>query len=107
MVEVRRSGVRGPSSVALFVPLLLLFSLYYAFVVTSGTFGVLQWKTHYYDLGAEGFRAGHLYLAVQPSAALLGKANPADLTNRPLWLWDALLFNGHYYIYWGPVPTLC
>jgi hypothetical protein len=107
MVEVRRSGVRRPSSVALFVPLLLLFSLYYAFVVTSGTFGVLQWKTHYYDLGAEGFRNGHLYLAVQPSTALLGKANPADPNNRPLWLWDALLFNGHYYIYWGPVPTLC
>jgi hypothetical protein len=107
MVEVRRSRVRSPSSIALLGPLLLLFSLYYAFVVTSGTFGVLNWTTHYYDLGAEGFRAGHLYLTVQPSAALLAKANPADLTNRPLWLWDALLFNGHYYIYWGPVPTLC
>ena len=107
MVEVRRSGVRRPSGVALYLPLLLLFSLYYAFIVTSGTFGVLQWNTHYYEMGADGFRAGHLYLAVQPSAALLAKTNPADPENRSLWLWDTLLFNRHFYIYWGPVPSLC
>ncbi len=25
----------------------------------------------------------------------------------PLWLWDASLYKGHYYMYWGPVPALC
>jgi hypothetical protein len=25
---------------------------------------------------------------------------------RPLWFWDAVLFDRRYYIYWGPVPAL-
>jgi hypothetical protein len=105
--EVSRSKLSRLVGVGLISACLLLFSLYYAFVITAGTFGVLRWNSHYYDLGADGFRHGHLYLAVQPSAALLAQANPADPANRQLWLWDALLYDRHYYIYWGPAPTLC
>jgi hypothetical protein len=88
-------------------PLLLCLSAYYAFVVTSGKFGPARGLSQYYELAADGFRHGHLYLAAGPRPQLLAQANPFDLVHRKLWLWDILLFDGHYYIYWGPVPALC
>ena len=89
--------------------LLCVISLYYAFVVSAGTFGLLGWTSDFYDALAEGFRAGHLYLRTQPTPELLGRANPYTYTTADdwdAWLWDASLYNGHYYIYWGPVPAL-
>jgi hypothetical protein len=41
---------------------------------------------------------------------LLARADPyhfKDDSEWDSWLWDASLYNGHYYIYWGPVPGLC
>lgn len=78
----------------------------YWYVVSAGTF--THW--HYYlaflnDL-ADGFRQWHLHLAVEPPAALLARPNPFDGANRDLWYWDASLYHGHYYLYWGPVPAL-
>jgi hypothetical protein len=78
----------------------------YWYVVSAGTF--THW--HYYlafmnDL-ADGFRQGHLHLSVEPPAALIAQPNPFDATNRGLWYWDASLYHGHYYLYWGPVPAL-
>ena len=31
--------------------------------------------------------------------------NPTPSTH-PIWLWDASLYKGRYYLYWGPVPAL-
>jgi hypothetical protein len=58
------------------------------------------------DQLAESFRAGHLHLLIEPSPALLAAANPGDPVNGNLWYWDASLYHGHYYFYWGPVPAL-
>ena len=44
--------------------------------------------------------------AIQPSPELLAKANPYDHAHSKLWLWDATLHEGRYYLYWGPVPAL-
>src|SRR4029450_6925267 len=55
---------------------------------------------------AEGFRAGHLHLAVEPSPALLQQADPFDPKHLRLWLYDASLYPGHLHLYWGPVPAL-
>src|SRR5262249_26377338 len=52
------------------------------------------------------FRAGYLHLAQQPPPALLAAPNPFDPRYRPIWLWDASLYHGHYYMYWGPFPAL-
>ncbi len=91
--------------------LLLLFGFVvieavYVFFVSAGRF--THWPTYltFLDDQADGFRAGHLHLAIEPPAALLAKPNPFDPTWKPLWYWDASLYNGHYYLYWGPVPAL-
>jgi len=78
----------------------------YVFFVSAGHF--THWPTTltFLDDQAEGFRAGHLHFAIEPAAALLAKANPFDARWKPLWYWDASLYNGHYYLYWGPVPAL-
>ncbi|HXU03832.1 MAG TPA: hypothetical protein VN903_22875, partial [Polyangia bacterium] len=78
----------------------------YVFFVSAGRF--THWPTYltFLDDQAEGFRAGHLHFAIEPAAALLAKANPFDPAWKSLWYWDASLYNGHYYLYWGPVPAL-
>ena len=83
-----------------------IIEIAYVFFVSAGRF--THWPTtlSFLDDQAEGFRAGHLHFAIEPAAALLAKANPFDPAWRPLWYWDASLYNGHYYLYWGPVPAL-
>ena len=79
----------------------------YIFFVSAGRL-FTKWPTYatFLDDQAEGFRAGHLHLAIEPSRALLSKADPFDPAWRSLWYWDASLYNGHYYLYWGPLPAL-
>jgi len=76
------------------------------FFLSAGRF--THWPTYltFLDDQAEGFRARHLHFAIEPAAALLAKANPFDPAWKPLWYWDASLYKGHYYLYWGPVPAL-
>lgn len=88
---------------------LCALSLYYAFVTTAGKFHTLDWTSNFYDRLAEGFRAGHLYIREAPKAELLARAHPLDYTSWDdwdAWLWDASLYDSHYYLYWGPVPAL-
>ncbi len=78
----------------------------YVFIISAGTFTTWStWNTNY-DLTAEGFRAGHLYIPVPPPAELLARPNPFDWSNSNLWFLDASLYKGHYYLYWGPLPAL-
>jgi len=92
-----------------FLALLLGFAVIeaaYVFFVSAGR--LTHWPTYltFLDDMAEGFRGGHLHMAVEPRAALLAKADPFDPAWKPLWYWDASLYGGHYYLYWGPVPAL-
>lgn len=103
----QRPGTHAIREYAPIVFWLGLISLFYFFVVTAGTFRLLAWRTDYYDLMVEAWRAGHLYLNVPPSPWLLAQPNPYDPVNTPLWLWDASLYKGHYYLNWGPVPGFC
>jgi hypothetical protein len=100
MTKVQRRSVLG---------LLCALSLYYAFVTTAGKFHALDWTSNFYDRLAEGFRAGHLYIREAPKPELLARAHPLDYTSWDdwdAWLWDASLYDSHYYVYWGPVPAL-
>jgi hypothetical protein len=90
--------------------LLAALTLYYSFVVSAGTFSTLKSRSEFYDLLAQGLRAGHLYLPLTPKPALLARADPYHwkrVEEWEDWVWDASLYGGHYYIYWGPVPGLC
>jgi hypothetical protein len=101
-----RRVFRRPPRWIILTTLVICIEVSYIFIITAGTF--TDWPTWNanYDLQAEGFRSGHLYLTVQPPAELLAKKDPFDPANAPLWFWDASLHGGHYYLYWGPLPAL-
>jgi hypothetical protein len=62
---------------------------------------------HHYEYLVDGFLSGHLHLSVEPPKELLGLADPYDpKKNAPYRLWDASLYHGHYYLYFGPTPAL-
>jgi hypothetical protein len=60
-----------------------------------------------YNLQAEGFRHGHLSMAVQPDPALLALPDPYDPSaNAPYRIHDMTLWRGKYYLYFGVAPVL-
>lgn len=62
--------------------------------------------TLYVDL-ADSFLQGRLSLIAEPSEALISLPDPYDpLQNSDLRLHDASLYQGRYYLYFGPVPAL-
>jgi hypothetical protein len=86
--------------------MLALIEAVYVYVVSAGTGS--SWPTYmgYYDLLADGLRADHLHLSVEPPPELLAQANPFDPANAQYWLGDVSLYGGHYYLYWGPLPAV-
>jgi hypothetical protein len=75
--------------------------------------GVSPWRGdtrnvwHHYEYLAEGFVHGHTYLPLQPAPQLLALKDPYDpAANAPYRLWDATLYNGRYYLYFGPAPLI-
>jgi hypothetical protein len=104
----RAWGNRRIGYLVVVLALVLALSYFYAFLASAGTFKMLEGHPAYYDRMCEGFRAGHLYILEQPQPALLAKKDPYADENffENLWLWDASLYKGHYYMYWGPVPGL-
>ncbi len=61
----------------------------------------------YYNYLAQGFASGHLYLSWAPDPALLAMPNPWDFSIPDnLKLHDAVLYNGHYYLYHGAGPAV-
>jgi hypothetical protein len=75
--------------------------------------GVARWSAdpsnvwHHYEYMAEGFLAGHTYLSAEPSPELAKLSDPYDPSaNAPYRLWDASLYHGKYYLYYGPAPAI-
>ncbi len=84
----------------------------YVFFATAGTWTfkpVAFNETHYANL-AEGFRRGHLHMAIEPDAALVQMANPYDVNARTAgnigFVWDASYYRGKYFLYFSPLPVL-
>lgn len=90
----------------LLVLLLATIEMSYVAIISAGAFTTWPTWNNNYDLLAEGFRSGHLYMSVRPQPELLAKADPFNPAWRPLWFWDASLHDGHYYLYWGPFPAV-
>jgi len=85
-----------------------LILIAYVWWVSLGLWSTWPKTTNYYDLMASAFHHGQLELEVKPDPALLTLENPYEPLNRegiPV-LWDATLYEGKYYLYWGPVPAL-
>src|SRR3984893_16414151 len=82
--------------------------LIYIWVVTAGT--ITSWPvytTNYYDMLADAFLHGQTHLLVEPDPRLLELPDPYDpIANMRYRLHDLSLYQGKYYLYWGPVPGL-
>ncbi len=62
---------------------------------------------HHYEYLTEGFARGHTYLSLEPPKELLSLANPYLPGSLPeKRLWDASLYKGRYYLYFGPAPSV-
>jgi len=83
---------------------ILLFTfLYFSKLIVLNSNG----EDGLYPLLADAFANGQFSLLSLPSPELLALPDPYDpIANNGLRLHDALLFNGKYYIYFGPVPAV-
>jgi hypothetical protein len=84
--------------------------LVYIWFATTGLLKTLPNETNYTDLQANAFAKGQLELDIQPDPALLAFTDeslyePGNREGIPV-LWDATLYKGKYYLYWGPAPAL-
>ena len=80
----------------------------YIWYISAGLWTSWPNETSYYDLLATAFSHGQLAVDVQPDPALVTMENVYEPSNRegiPM-LWDASLYKGKYYLYWGPAPAL-
>src|SRR5688572_26557275 len=90
--------MRSGRHLALALPIVLAISVLYLFMASAGTFDDLRRQSRY-DLMADGFQRGHLYIAQRPSPKLLAQEDPFHPDNKPLWMWDATLYQGRIYLY--------
>jgi hypothetical protein len=103
------SGPRQLVRWAIVAAIAAVIGVYYWWAVRASG-DSLFWKADlngYYNLLARGFVSGHLYLPIQPAPELLALSNPWDPSvDRTLKLHDAVLYNGHYYLYFGATPAV-
>jgi hypothetical protein len=95
-------GAQWPLLSLLFVAIVAV----YLFFVSAGLGTGIASQSTYFTALADAFLDGNLYLGIQPAPELLAKRNPYDQAHSQLWIWDATLHEGRYYLYWGPVPAL-
>lgn len=89
-------------------PILILVILVYIWFASSGSWTHWQPATRYYAELALSFEQGQLHLLSEPNENLLRLSNPYDPNARQgvNYFIDYSLYNGKYYLYWGPVPAL-
>lgn len=91
-----------------FLIVILVFFSYVFIGISHFNLGNLSNKptTHYQYLTA-AFLMGHLSLPIVPSPQLLTLKDPYDpLLNKKFKFHDASLYNGKYFLYFGPLPVL-
>lgn len=76
-------------------------AFYFWTALTSGP------ASGYYGLLTDSFLDGQTSLHVEPTPELLALPDPYDpAQNAPYRLHDASLYDGHYYLYFGPTPVV-
>jgi len=105
-----RNLVATPYRTALSASLLVwaMGALVYVWIGSVGTWTHWPPTTSDFDLLAEGFIHGQLSLPVQPTPELLAMPDPYVMASRQYLpdLWDVSYYEGHFYLYWGPVPAV-
>ncbi len=86
----------------------LVLLLAYIWFISIGTWTHWPTASSAYDQLATAFAQGHTWLDQQPDPRILALSDPYDPGQRsglpyPL---DYSLFQGRYYLYWGPAPAL-
>jgi hypothetical protein len=87
----------------------LVVILIYIFFVSVGTWTNWPTTTDFYAQLARAFDHGQVSLLTQPDPSILTLQNPYqydELRKKANYIWDVSLFNGKYYIYWGPAPAV-
>ncbi len=103
--SARRSGL---GSDILLAVLSIVVIWVYIWVISIGRIDKFPSGRDYYGLLAQAFQQGQTHLLVEPSPELLSLENPYDFEQRKDldYLWDISLYDGKYYLYWGPVPAV-
>ncbi len=81
----------------------------YVFFVSVGTWTKWPTTTNFYAQLAQAFDHRQLSLLAKPDPSILALQNPYQyegLRKKAIYIWDVSLFNGKYYIYWGPAPAV-
>lgn len=83
----------------------------YVWFVSAGYWAKWPTSTNYYDLQATSFQHGQLSLQIKSDPALLALPDPYNVQARKAqpeisYIFDGSLYNGKFYLYWGPVPAL-
>ncbi len=107
--ESAARGVAAPIRAFLaFAAAAIIVLIVYVWLVSVGYWTWWPKTTYTYDLLGSAFRAGHLSLQDAPDPSLLALADPYEPAARVTiqYPWDASLFGGKYYLYWGPTPGL-
>jgi hypothetical protein len=106
-------SAKGTSNHFFIIPLFTGIILFYAWLASAGTGGTSGVTTYYYSYLAEAFLNGNLHLPWQPDPHLLAMEDPYDPVARAeldkldiLTPVDFSLYEGKFYLYWGPVPAL-
>jgi hypothetical protein len=91
------------------LPFILVIIIYIWFISAGEWTSWPQTATYNYESKlATAFQNGHLYLEDTPSQQLLALPDPYRLSTRKNipFIWDASLYKGKYYLYWGPTPAI-
>ena len=80
----------------------------YLWIFSAGRMIIPPTGTRYYSWLADAFQQRQFHLLTRPSPGLMALPNPYDyrLRSEVNYIWDASLYDGKYFLYWGPVPGL-
>jgi hypothetical protein len=91
-------------------PIVIFVMLVYVYFISSGTWTTWVSPTRFYADLTRGFERGDLFVPGHPPSELRDLLDPYDPVARaaagirtPI---DISYYNGRYYLYWGPVPSL-
>lgn len=103
-----RSGASLRSGVVLLALLSVVFAFYLWTASSSGNPIRFQDNaTDYFNLQSDAYLDGDLALPVDPRPELLALPNPYDpVANAPYRVHDLALYQGEYFLPWGPTPTV-
>lgn len=88
--------------------LFVMIGVVYVWIISVGRWTDWPDSTNYFSLLADAFKHGQTHLLVEPKPALLALSDPyeVELREQVRALWDVSLYEGKFYLYWGPSPAL-